>query len=203
MDKIQKINRDFYNKNARSWASLKTNSFHHERPFRLFVSYLKPGPTVIDIGCANGIHVPLFLGIGRRLKYEGIDISSQFLNIARAHYPQLSFQLADIVDRRTLPRKKYDGFWAAAVLQHIPKSQWDATLSNIERLTGRNGMGYVTVPDKRPNPASQKDRRHFSLFSKPDFRRMIGSRGWKIVNSGTLPSFHKIARWHWFIVRLP
>lgn len=63
--------KEYYNKNAEKWAEKKFHSFYHEKEFRMFCSYFNTGDRILDIGCANGIHVPLFLGIGRDIKYEG------------------------------------------------------------------------------------------------------------------------------------
>ncbi len=86
----------YYDKHAESWTLRKSDSFFQEIPFRKFEKYLKKGDSVLDIGCAGGIHVPLFLGIGRKLKYAGIDISKSMIKIAKSRYPQLSFIVGDI-----------------------------------------------------------------------------------------------------------
>ncbi len=52
----------------------------------------------------------MFLGIGRKVTYNGIDNSESFLKIARRRYPQLSFEYGDIANNTTLPKKKFDGF---------------------------------------------------------------------------------------------
>ena len=67
--------------------------------FRKFIKFFKKNDSILDIGCANAIHVPLFLGIGRKLKYEGIDTSYKFLKMARSRYPQLSFRYGDISNK--------------------------------------------------------------------------------------------------------
>src|SRR4051812_10162493 len=97
MDKARETNTAYYNKHASRWAATKTDSFFHEEGFRKLVEHLEDNDSVIDIGCAYGIHVPLFLGIGRKLQYEGFDISEEMVKIAKSHYPQLSFGVADIL----------------------------------------------------------------------------------------------------------
>ncbi len=203
MDKTQKTNKEFYDRSAEQWTASHTNSFWHENQFRAFVKMLPKGARVIDIGCASGIHVPLFLGIGRHLKYEGVDLSSKFLSIARARFPQLSFRRANILDAKTLPKNKYDAFWAVAVMQHIPLKDWPTMLTNMEKLVKKGGVGYFTVPTERPNPASKEDRRFFEFFDDAKLRAAITPRGWKVVKSGERAGRTGNALWRWYIVRLP
>lgn len=202
MDETRKINTDYYNKNAERWASIKTNSFYHEEGFRKFVKLLKDGNSVVDIGCAYGIHTPLFLGIGRNLKYEGFDISERMVEIAKSHYPQLNFYVADILSRNTLPKNKFDGFWAGAVLMHIPKEQWDEMLTNIESLMVKNGIGYFTLPLNRTNEASENDQRHFSIFEEGELNTYFEKHNWKLIEKGEFPSDVR-SIWNWYLVKLP
>lgn len=194
--------KSYYDKNALKWDATRHNSFHHEEQFKKFIKHLRPGGQIIDIGSANGIHVPLFLGLGRKLKYEGIDISKNFVKIAKFRYPQLSFKVADIAERKTLPKKKYDGFWSAATLMHVPKNEWPKMLGNIENLMKKGAVGYITLPKKHPNPASQKDGRHFTYFTNKKFKNLISPRNWKILHSGILHGTKVKNNWLWFIVKL-
>jgi trans-aconitate methyltransferase len=185
------------------WSATKTNSFHHESQFRKFLTHLPSKASIIDIGCANGIHVPLFLGIGRNLRYTGMDIAHSFLKIASQRYPQLKFIEGDVSRKDTLPKKKFDGFFAVAVLMHIPFEQWDLMFFNIESISKRNAIGYITLPIERPNEECATDRRHFVTMTQKKYSAYIKSRGWKILNSGTLNGSSKKAIWKWYIVTLP
>ena len=202
MDKIRDINISYYNKNAEIWAAQKTNSFFHEEGFRKFHALLKDDDSVIDIGCAYGIHVPLFLGIGRNLNYMGFDISEKMVEIARSHYPQISFGVADILSPTTLPSKKFEGFWAGAVLMHIPEEQWEGMLGNIEDLCKPGAVGYFTMPDARPHEKSNEDQRHFSIIPKERLEEMLKKRGWEFIEKGYFPQDSR-SIWHWYLVRLP
>jgi len=196
--------RTYYDTNAARWASRKTDSFYHEQQFTKFVGKLKNGAKVLDIGCAWGIHVPLFLGIGRFIRYEGIDISKSFLKLATRRYPQLSFSLADIANKSTLPKKRYDGFISVAVLMHVPFTLWDTAFSNIESLTKPGAIGYISLPTEHPSgPNKDADTRHFTLLNAKDQRAYIKRRGWKILHSGTSDGYTLENIWHWYIVQLP
>lgn len=202
MDSTRKTIIDFYNQNAEWWASKKTNSFYHERGFRKFHSLLKDDDSVLDIGCAYGIHVPLFLGIGRNLNYEGFDISGKMIDIARSHYPQLSFFIGDILSAGTLPQKKFEGFWASAILMHVREEEWEEMLTNIENLSKSGAIGYFTLPDVRPNEASDKDQRHFTFIPRERLEDSLIRRGWKFIEQGSFPDDPRNI-WRWYLVQLP
>ena len=193
--------RDFYDKCVKRWIDSKVNSFWHERQFRKFIKYFKKGDCIIDLGCAHGIHVPLFLGLGRHLKYEGLDISTKMLAIARSRYPQLKFFKANLQKPKTLPKKKYSGFWAGAVLMHIPESDWPNLLASLQGLIKPGGIGYLTLPRRRPAPESKKDRRFFSYWTPVKAKTFFKRRSWKVLNWGEMPK--REAGWFWTIVQLP
>lgn len=201
MDRTQQTNKEYYDNNAKRWTDLKTNSFWHEDQFRKFVTYFREGDLVLDIGCAYGIHVPLFLGIGRHLMYEGIDISESFLEIARNRYPQLSFECANILDSETLPKKRYAGFWGAAIFMHIPEDDWPTWMSDLEKIIVPGGVGYMTLPQQRPNPASEQDQRFFSYWDPEKLKKTMAQQGWKVLEYGDMPD--RAAQWQWYLVQLP
>jgi len=202
MNKELTLTSDYYNENAALWTAKKTDSFFNEAEFRTFISYLNSGDTVIDIGCAGGVHVPMFLGIGRHFHYEGFDISTEMVKIAKSRYPQLSITVGNILDRATLPNKKYDAFWAAAILMHIPEESWDVMLDTIQKLCVPGAVGYFTLPNERPNQSSDEDQRHFSILTKDRLHEVLSERGWKILKEGPVLK-DRTGVWQGYLVRLP
>ena len=200
MDKVQKVNQKYYNANAKRWAEIKTHSFYSEKEFKKFVTYFKNGAKILDVGCGYGRDVPLFLGIGRKLKYEGFDISEKFLDIAEARYPQLKFHCGNLLQIETLP-EGFDGIWAAAVLQHVPEKDWSVMLDNLEKILNKRGVIYFTLPEDRPNPASKEDPRHFSLFTKAKVHTIIKDRKWTLMEEGILPATRGTSKWRWYICK--
>lgn len=198
------ITKKYYDKNGQHWVDNKTNSFVHEKPFTKLTGLWPEKGTIIDIGCAGGIHVPLFLGIGHSLKYYGIDISKLFLKIASRRYPKLIFNFGNIADADTLPKKKFDGFFSSAILMHVPFSAWDTMFTNIENLTKKGGYGYVTLPIAHPNLVkNESDVRHFTILNEQEQVSYMKNRGWKIINKGSLDGTTSTAVWRYYIVQLP
>ena len=202
MKKEIKRNLNYYNKYAESWVNRAKDPFSLEKQFIKFCNYFKKGEKVIDIGCAAGIHVPMFLGLGRKLQYEGLDISKELISIAKRRYPQLKFHIANLVDTKSLPTQKYAGFWAVAVLMHIPEEDWNKMLYNISKICKPKAIGFILVPKKRPVTKSKKDNRFFTYWDKQKLGKVLHKVNWKIIQSGKRHTTN-LGDWSWHIVRLP
>ncbi len=201
-----KATKQYYEIYGEPWLTLKTNSFYNEGPFRKLISQLPKKGTVVDIGCAAGIHVPLFLGIGRHLSYEGIDISRTFIKVAKSRYPQLSFHVGNIADRSSLPapKKKYVGFFAGSTLQHIPFHLWDVMFENIESITTQGGYGFISLPTEHTkNGKDEADTRHFTILTPEEHSNYFKKRGYRICAKGMHDGYAKAGIWRWYIVQLP
>lgn len=196
----------YYEKHGDPWINLKTNSFYNETPFRKLVSFLPTKGTALDIGCAAGVHVPLFLGIGRHLKYVGVDISRNFIKVASRRYPQLPFVAADIAAKNTLPfpNRKFVGFFSGSTLQHIPFTHWDTMFDNIEALMKPGAVGFISLPTEHTVVEKDtNDTRHFTIMSPEEHTRYFKKRGYKILAKGMHDGYAKKGIWRWYIVQLP
>lgn len=193
--------KEYYERTAEEWTAFKSNSFHHEKPFRTFEKLLKDGDRVLDIGCAGGIHAPLFLGIGRKLQYVGIDISDKMIEIARSRYPQMDFGAYNILNFH--PFERFDAIWAVAVLMHLEKEHQEKLFTHLEMITKPGGYAYITLPTERTSPESKEDQRHFTLYSKEEIMRLTDKRQWEIISFTMLPGMNKKPIWNSFIVQFP
>lgn len=207
MSKLAKEVREtkaYYEKYAEKWAATHADSFHDEKEFRVLMHYLTPKASVIDIGCASGTLVPLFLGIGKGLKYYGIDIAKKFINIASRRYPQLSFIEGNVADITTLPKKKFDAFLARSVIMHLPFSEWDTVFANIAHITKPHAYGYIVLPSQRPPTMSPlDDTRHFTLLSEKEQIAYMKNRGWKIMKKFKHAIGPHKANWTGYVVQVP
>lgn len=186
------------------WTNRKTNSFYLEKEFTKIAQLWPKNGRVLDIGCAAGIHVPLFLGIGRHVRYHGVDISTQFLKDAQRRYPQLAFTEADISDFNFLGRSTYAGFWANSVFMHIPFTFWDAMFASLEQHLQPKSFGYISLPTQHPSKdRDNKDVRHFTILSAAEQRKYFKKRNYIIKHSGGFNGFTKDNIWRWYILQLP
>lgn len=204
MSKEIRATRQYYNTHGALWMSTHNDAFWHEPQLTALMKHLKRGASLLDIGCAHGIHVPFFLGIGRGIRYEEMDISNTLIRVARRHYPQLSFHSGNIAEKKTLPQKKYAAFIASAVFMHIPFKHWDTAFTNLESLIKPKGVGFITLPVDRTNSMDTKtDTRHFTYLSEKDQVTYLKNRGWNILKHGYAHGTKKNDVWRWYLVELP
>lgn len=194
---------DYYNTHAQTgWIDRKTNSFYVEEQFSHIAPLWPAGGTVLDIGCAAGLHVPLFLGIGRHTRYHGLDSSETFLSVARRRYPQLPFTLGSITNSNLFSTNQFTGFWANSILMHIPYSDWNEVFTYLETIMSPGSYGYLSLPTEHPEP-TPTDTRHFTIRTAAEQVAYLTGRHWHIVNQGVFDGFTKPGIWHWYIVQLP
>ena len=109
----------------------------------LFDNYLNPEDKVLDLGCGNGRHVPLFRE--RIVDYFGIDNSPELIEIAKKTYPKVNFQVGDALN---LPFSDsfFDKAYSIAVFHHIPSKKFRIRfLKEAKRVLKSKGLLILTV----------------------------------------------------------
>ncbi len=109
-----------------------------------YLSQLKPGQSVLDIGCGNG---KLVSGLPKGVKYLGTDFSKTLLKEAKKIYPDREFRFGDVVDPRHWEGLgKYEAIFCVAVLHHIPeKEQQLYVLKEAKKHLKKGGFLYLTA----------------------------------------------------------
>lgn len=109
-----------------------------------YLRRLKPGESVLDIGCGNG---KLVSGLLAGVNYTGTDFSKTLLDEARKLYPDHDFRFEDITDPKNWENLgQYDAIFCVAVLHHIPtKKRQACVLSEIKKHLKLGGFVYLSV----------------------------------------------------------
>lgn len=101
-------------------------------------------PTILDIGCGNGL-MSLQLGkLGYSVK--GIDISAEAIAKANENncFPNVSFEIID-AEKLAAKSEKYDFIICSEVLEHLYEPE--SMVANIKQILKANGKLIVTVPN--------------------------------------------------------
>lgn len=109
-----------------------------------YLSKLKEGQAVLDIGCGNG---KLVSGLPKGVAYLGTDFSRALLAEAKTLFPGREFRYGDVTSlAHWRGLAKYDAIFCVAVLHHIPeKKQQLEVLRQAKKHLKPNGFLYLTV----------------------------------------------------------
>ena len=146
---------------------------------RLVRRYLKGG-RLLEIGCAYGY---LLRALEGQFKCEGIDVSEHAIAAAKT-VTNAELECGDVA--QLLPGKpaaSYDGVVAFDVLEHLPKQQIPAILSDVARILRPGGMLLASVPNttcwsrvtKRAQWFGLRDPTHVSLLSPEQWLELFGT----------------------------
>lgn len=140
--------KETYNRIAEDWyKDHKEDDWWHEGT-KSFVALLKPGATVLDVGCGAGFKSKYLHKNG--LNVTGIDFSEKFIEIARRDVPQVQFYIMDMNDVEKLGQR-FDAVFAQASLLHIPKSEALNVVRKFVNILNPNGYLYIAVKGTKPN----------------------------------------------------
>jgi SAM-dependent methyltransferase len=180
--------RDTYNKIAKDWHKTHQSNDWWVNGTDKFISLLKPGSFVLDVGCGGGNKSGYLMDRG--LKVFGIDFAEEMVAIAKKENPDAEFAVVDLYEIEKL-NKKFDGVFMQAVLLHIPRKEAPECLRKAVSILKPDGLLYVAVKGKKDNGIeeeikTEKDygyeyQRFFSYFSLDEIKTMFKKIGLEVV----------------------
>lgn len=183
------------------WATQHSSTGFWQEEMGKFHELL-PAGKIIEIGSGGGRDALELVELG--YKYVGTDVSSGLLEVARNELPNQSFYEQSVYDL-DLGGELFDGFWASAVLLHIPKARIKEALDRIKTVITDRAIGFISLKDgtgermETEEIDGQKIERFFSYWPKDDFTNILSDTGYEVVNYDYRPMSEK-TKWHTFIV---
>jgi SAM-dependent methyltransferase len=166
----------FYDSNATAWSDAHLDGGYWKKQLNEFKRLL-PAGKVLEIGCGGGRDARDL--IKRGYSYTGTDISAGLLKEARKNVPGQTFHQQSVYDLNF--DEKFDGFWASAVLLHIPKKRINDALKSIKSVVKKEGIGYISIKNGR-GERTLEDGRFFSFWTKGEFSKILEKNGFEIIN---------------------
>ncbi len=156
---------------------------------RLFVKYLSPGSTILDIGCGSGRDIANLYKSG--FSVTGADSSAEMLEAAAAKYPEISKRLIlSSLPRLSKIKGSFNGVLCSAVPQHLPEEILPESFQHIRNLLTINGIFVVSFPVKYPgiDPETNRDkkRRLFYVRTPEIYGLLIKEKGFVLLETGTM-----------------
>ncbi len=203
----EKLTLNYYEQNADSWHKPTTNLTFQDDEIKFFKKYLSKG-TILEIGCGTGYDAKRLIDEG--FNYTGTDITKSFIRMCQKSLPNHKFLPLSVYDLNFPQGTKFDGFWASAVLLHIPKTKIDLALTQINKYIAKNGIGFISLKEgtgeqvqvvekSRITDQNKTFSRFFSFYTKEEFTKILTKNGFSILDFTSSETNNN--NWLWFIVK--
>lgn len=178
--------KETYNKIAKDWHNDHKKDDWWIESTDKFISLLKPGLQVLDVGCGGGVKSKYF--IERGLKVVGIDFSREMIRIAKTEVPEATFLVKDLKDINKW-KAFFDGIFLQAVLLHLPKQEILTSLRQIVTKLKTGGYLYIAVKEKKTvdeeirvkNDYGYEYETFFSYFTEEEIKSYLKSLSLELV----------------------
>lgn len=133
---------EYYNKTAAEWAEKGYSGDYEALCLPHFLSMLKPGARVLDLGCGCGYDC-------ERLKKRGfvpigIDFSEESLKIAKSRNPKTEFICADMLSDYSRIGQ-VDAVMAIASLVHIENQNLRKAFKQMDKVLAAGGLALFAI----------------------------------------------------------
>jgi 2-polyprenyl-3-methyl-5-hydroxy-6-metoxy-1,4-benzoquinol methylase len=191
-----------YDTYAESWVTEHDDRTDYQAMIRLLQRYVPKGE-ILEIGAGGGSDAVLLHEAG--YNYLGTDVSAGMVEAAKRHHPDLRFQQLSVYDLASLDRQ-FEGFWACAVLLHVPKARIDEALQAVRAVIKLGGAGFISMKDGTDEvfesrlKNDRQEERLFAYWQDEKFRKALIRNGFEVVEYQYKPESER-TRWHRYIVR--
>jgi SAM-dependent methyltransferase len=107
---------DLYERHAQAWDRDRGRSLQERAWLDRFLSHVRPGGTVLDVGCGMGEPLARYL-IDRGFGVVGLDASPTMIERCRARFPDSEWVVADM--RELELSRRFDGILAWDSFFHL------------------------------------------------------------------------------------
>jgi 2-polyprenyl-3-methyl-5-hydroxy-6-metoxy-1,4-benzoquinol methylase len=132
------------------------------------------GKRILEFGCGEGLNCAFLANQAAAIC--GFDVSEGSVRLAKEHYPQMPFLVADACDPGLdISAGSWDVVVSFEVLEHVPNMS--AFLQNMRRHTKSDGVVFLSTPNRdifslghEPSPIN---REHIKELNFDELQRLI------------------------------
>ncbi len=119
--------------------------FNNEVELDEFMSLIKPGGHVLDVGCGTSIVARALVDGG--FQVTGIDISQKMIDIAKHRIPEVDFKVGDMTALE-FDNETFDGIASTYAVFHIPRTKHFSLFLDFHRILKKGGALLFGIGSK-------------------------------------------------------
>lgn len=185
MKDYEKLSQAYYNKIADRFDYSVDGLFSY--PFKRMIGHeleITSGERVLDVGSANG-RLLAILNRNRIINGYGIDISEQFVEIAKKNYPQFKFYQGSAL-KLPFPDDFFNVLICSASFHHFPDpALFLSEAKRVLRKGGRLIIAEINIPVflKLYNQYIDKYNQEgdVKVYSIKELTALLKQNGWQII----------------------
>jgi len=128
-----------------------------EEAMDYFATYIKPGGSVLDVGCGVGIAMSVLTKKGFRV--SGIEISPKMAAFAARRNPEATVMVGDFMEAEF--NEPFDAILAFAFIHLFPKAETPAVFRKMQSVLTPGGVAFLS--------STESSESKEGLYSKEDY----------------------------------
>jgi SAM-dependent methyltransferase len=169
-----------YQRHAIAWSRDRGDRLHEKAWLDRFLALLPDDPTVLDVGCGNGVPIARYL-IEQRCRLTGVDASSAMVTMCAGRFPEQEWQVADM---RTLDlNRTFDGIAAWDSFFHLAQAHQRRMFPAFRRHAAAGAaLMFTTGPSAGEQPGSYRgEPLYHASLDGDEYRRLLHDSGFDVV----------------------
>lgn len=156
---------DYYNQNSKQFVH-DTQDVKFTEIQDYFLSYLKPGASILDFGCGSGRDTKYFLEKGYSV--DAIDGSEELVKIAREN---TGIEVKQMLFQELNETERYDGIFACASILHVPYTELPDIMRRIHQALKQRGITYISF--KYGTFEGERNGRYFTDLNEEKLQGLL------------------------------
>jgi cyclopropane fatty-acyl-phospholipid synthase-like methyltransferase len=173
--------REGYDRAAESYA--RTRDQFTSLPYlEQLTIRLRPGATVLDVGCGAGVPIDRYL-VDRGYRVFGVDLSERQIELARVNVPKVCYAVQDMT-LLVLGTYSVDAIVSFYAIFHTPRDGHAALFRTLHSFLPEGGLLLVTMGSSGWEGVEEDFhgvRMYWSHFDSLTNRRLIEEAGFAVL----------------------
>lgn len=180
MKNLEKKTQSIYNRNALAFDQQRSKTLFEREWLDKFLSYLKKGDDVLDVGCGTGEPIAKYF-IDKEMIVTGIDFSEEMIKIVSQRFPQNEWLLQDM--RQFSFDKKFKGIIAWDSFFHLNYEDQLVAFSQFNSNLQEGGVLMLTVGPERGEVTGfvNGDEIYHSSLSPNEYQDLLERNHFKLI----------------------